>query len=117
MQFSVLSGLGDSGFHPIPQDIPLELGEDREHPGECAAARGRQIQRASLTTGERMPGSGIGNYVPSLIDLANGDSLEKPRIEPRRVNADDGDEANASRFTPRQRERMRRALIAMSQKK
>jgi hypothetical protein len=33
------------------------------------------------------------------------------------VNADDGDEANASRFTPRQRERMRRALIAMSQKK
>lgn len=50
----------------------------------------------------------------SLIELANGDGLEKPRIEVRRIESDGEEGADATNFTPRQRERMRRALQALT---
>jgi hypothetical protein len=52
-----------------------------------------------------------------VIELAGGEGIgEKPRIEPRRVESDGEKGADASQFSPKQRERMRRALKALTAK-
>jgi hypothetical protein len=33
---AIFPSLGDSGFHPFAQNITLELGKDRKHPGKGA---------------------------------------------------------------------------------
>ena len=39
-----LACLGDPGPHAIAEDVPLELGEDREHAGQGPAARRGQVE-------------------------------------------------------------------------
>jgi hypothetical protein len=36
--------LSDTGFHPIAQNVALELGKHRQHAGERPPARHRQIE-------------------------------------------------------------------------
>ena len=52
------------------------------------------------------------------IELASESGIsEKPRIEIKLTPDGDTDQSDASRFTPKQRERMRRALAAITSKK
>ena len=45
MRFPILSGLLDSRFDAVPQNIPLELRKHGQHPGQRSTARGRQVKR------------------------------------------------------------------------
>jgi hypothetical protein len=45
MRLAVLPGLGDARLDTIPKDVPLILGEHRQHPRHRLTARHTEIQR------------------------------------------------------------------------
>ncbi len=54
MWFPVLSCLRDSRLHAVAQNLPLELRKHGQHPGERPAARGREVERFTRLSPERL---------------------------------------------------------------
>lgn len=45
MPLAAFPGLRNPRFHPLPQNVALKLGKDRQHPGQRPARRRGEIQR------------------------------------------------------------------------